>query len=194
MSHAMTVAMYTTEKHDCADTIQRLRSHAQDNGWAVTEYREARLGRRSDRPILKRCLADARTGQIEGLLVGSVKCLGESTGKIMATLADLTGHGVTVRSMQEPAIDTFGECGNAVVGFINTFMRLQSSIRSERIREGMAFSRSRNIHCGRKKLNLDAQRIVEMRQEGLSLRQIAEAQNPKVSIPTIVRTLNSQAA
>jgi DNA invertase Pin-like site-specific DNA recombinase len=194
MSHAMTVALYITDKHNCADMIQSLRRHAQDNGWAVTEYREDKLGRRSDRPMLKRCLAEAKAGRIEGLLVGSVRCLGESAAKIMATLADLTGHGVCVRSMQEPAIDTFAEYGNAVVGVINAFMSLQSSIRSERIREGMAFSRSRNIHCGRRKLNLDVEWIKSMRQAGASLRQIADAQHPKVSIPTIVRILNAQAA
>ena len=130
----------------------------------------------------------------EGLLLVSVRCLAEGAGNIMATLADLSRHDVRFRSIQEPAIDTFAECGNAVVGFISAFTSLQSAITSEKIRDGMAFSRSRNIHCGRQKLNLDSQRIVEMRQEGFSLRQIAEAQNPKVSIPTIVRTLKAQAA
>jgi len=194
MSHAMTVALYTSEKHDCADMIQSLRRHARDNGWMVAEYREAKLGRRSNRPILKRCLADASTGRIDGLLVGSVKCLGESAVKIMATLADLTRHDVKFRSMQEPAIDTFAECGNAVVGLISAFMSLQSAITSEKIRDGMAFSRSQNIHCGRQRLNLDVEAIKSMRQAGASLKQIADAQHPKVSIPTIVRTLKAQAA
>jgi hypothetical protein len=96
--------------------------------------------------------------------------------------------------MQEPAIDTFAECGNVVVGVINAFMSLQSSIRSERIREGMAFSRSKSIHCGRQRLSLDVEGIKSMRQAGASLKQIADAQHPRVSIPTIVRTLKAQAA
>jgi DNA invertase Pin-like site-specific DNA recombinase len=189
----MRIALYTTDRHDNAETISCLRRHALEQGWETVVYRDAKLGRRADHAVLDRCLNDAKVGKIQGLLCWSVDRLStEGAGKVMSILATFVKHELRFRFLND-GFDSF-DGGNAVVGLITSVARTEADLRSQRIKDGMAFARGKNIHCGRRKVNLDVEGIKSMRGAGASLKQIADAQHPKVSIPTIVRTLKAQAA
>ena len=189
----MKIAVFTSARHDNAETTSRLLRHAQEQGWETVEYRDTKIGRRPDFVVLERCLNDAKAGRIQGFLCWSVDRLTtESGGKVMSILARFVEHELPFRFLHD-GIDTLGG-DNAVVGLIASISRMEAELRSQRIKDGMAFSRGKNIHCGRRKLNLDPERIKAMREAGMSLKAIGDAQTPKVSIPTIVRTLQAQAA
>ena len=189
----MKIAVFTTERHDNAETTSRLLRHAHEQGWETVEYRDTKVGRRSDHAALDRCLNDAKAGKIQGFLCWSIDRLSpEGVGKVMSILGRFVEHELPFRFFAD-GIDSF-DGGNAVVGLISSISKMGADLRSQRIKDGMAFSRGKNVHCGRRRVNLDVERIKAMREAGMSLKAIGDAQTPKVSIPTIVRTLKAQAA
>jgi DNA invertase Pin-like site-specific DNA recombinase len=180
----MKIAIFTTERHDNAETTSRLRHHAQEQGWETVEYRDTKLGRRSDHAALDRCLNDGRAGKIQGFLCWSINRLAsEGVGKVMSILARFVEHELPFRFLHD-GVDSFGG-DNAVVGLIASISCMEANLRSQRIKDGMAFSRGKNIHCGRRKLNLDAERIKAMREAGMSLKAIGDAQSPRLVFPLL---------
>src|ERR1035438_1101017 len=95
MSNAMKIAVFTTARHDNAETTSRLRRHAQEQGWETAEYQDTKLGRRADHSVLERCMNDLKAGKVQGFLCWSVDRIStEGVGKAMSILARLVTHGL----------------------------------------------------------------------------------------------------
>ncbi|MDO8934162.1 MAG: recombinase family protein, partial [Rhodocyclaceae bacterium] len=116
-------AVFTTARHDNAETTSRLLRHAHEQGWETVEYRDAKLGRRSDQGVLERCLNDAKAGKIQGFLCYSVDRLStEGVGKVMSILATFVRLELRFRFIKD-GIDSF-DGGNEVVGLIASISRV----------------------------------------------------------------------
>src|ERR1017187_10031521 len=121
----MRIALYTTDRHDNAETISCLRRHALEQGWETVVYRDAKLGRRADHAVLERCLNDAKAGRIQGFLCWSVDRLStEGVGKVMSILARFVEHELRFRFLND-GIDDF-DGGNAVVGLSGSIARMEA--------------------------------------------------------------------
>src|SRR5450759_5926354 len=90
-------------------------------------------------------------------------------------IRDRSEYGVKYRSLQEQYIDSLGGFGDAIIGVIATLAKLELERTSSRIKAGLNTARANSVRLGRPRQIVDQSKLVELRNEGLSLRQIGEA-------------------
>lgn len=95
--------------------------------------------------------------------------------KTMLLLDRLQRAGVRVKSMREPWLDPDSPTYDLLVPIFAWIAKQESVRLGERVRAGMERARSNGKSFGRPRHQIPRQKIVGLRGEGLSLRQIAKA-------------------
>lgn len=124
---------------------------------SVERYKDRLSGRRSDRPGLKRLLADAESGKLSGavLLIWSLDRL--TRGGIAETfqlIGKLGRYGVKIASVREPWLDAGSPTYELLLSLASYFAREETRKISERVKAGLIAARQRGVVCGRPKLEL----------------------------------------
>ena len=140
----------------------------------VHEYVDRISGAKARRPGLDELMRDARRGQFDIVLVWASDRIARSVKHFLEILDELSHLNVEFASFREQ-IDTGGPLGRAVVTIIGVVAELERNLIIERVRAGMRRAKLEGRHIGRQPLELDREAILRDRQQGLSLRQIAEA-------------------
>jgi DNA invertase Pin-like site-specific DNA recombinase len=83
-------------------------------------------------------------------------------------------------------VDTSTPNGRLVFGIFASIAEFERELIRDRVRSGIALARARGKQLGRPKLVVDAQRVYELHQAGLSFRSIAAELG--VSRPTVQAT------
>ena len=163
-------------------------------GWTVVgEYLDQVSGRKADRPELKKALADGRKRKFDVLLFWSIDRLSrEGVLKTLLILNELSSHGVKYRSLQEQWIDSLGAFSDAIIGILATVAKFESDRMSARVRTGLARAKSQGKVLGRPKVVVDRIKLAAMREQGMSLREIAAATGK--SAMTVQRLLKAGVA
>lgn len=158
-------------------------------GWTITKtFLDQASGKRANRPGFLRALESARRREYDLLLFWSLDRLSrEGALKTLTTLRLLSEYGVKYRSLQEQYIDSLGGFGDAIIGVIATLAKLELERTSSRIKAGLNTARANSVRLGRPRQIVDQSKLVELRNEGLSLRQIGEATG--ISAMTVKRLL-----
>jgi len=135
-------------------------------------------------------MKDARKRKFDVLLFWSLDRLTrEGVLKTLLILNQLTGYGVKYRSLQEQWIDSLGAFSDAIVGILATVAKFEADRMSNRVRSGLARARAEGKVLGRPKAVLDRRKLAAMRNEGMSLREIAATTGK--SAMTILRLLKA---
>ncbi len=80
--------------------------------------------------------------------------------------------GIDFVSYQEN-IDTSSPLGSAIFTIISAVAQLERDIIAERVKAGLRKAKENGKKLGRPMLSVDVEKVLQMRSEGLSLRQIA---------------------
>jgi len=146
-------------------------------GWTVvSEFHDQISGRKADRPELKKALEAGRKRKFDVLLFWSLDRLSrQGVLPTLLLLNQLTKYGVKYRSLQEQWIDSLGAFSDAIVGILATVAQFEADRMSSRVRSGLARARAEGKVLGRPKAVLDRQKLMKMRAEGMSLREIGAA-------------------
>jgi DNA invertase Pin-like site-specific DNA recombinase len=172
--------------------LHDLRQMAAQRGYTiVNEYTDRISGAKARRPGLDQMMSDARRCKFDVVLVWASDRIARSTRHFLEVLDELTRLGIEYVSFREQ-IDTGGPLGRAIVVIIGAIAELERSLIVERVRAGMRRARLEGQHIGRPALDLDRQAIVQDRQHGQSLGQIARAHS--VSRATVHRVLREHAS
>jgi DNA invertase Pin-like site-specific DNA recombinase len=168
---------------------RQLHAYAAQMGWTVVgEYLDQVSGRKAIRPQFQAALEDARKRKYDVLLFWSMDRISrEGALKTLQALNMLTEYGVKYRSLQEAYIDTLGPFGDAVVGLIATVAKMEAERTSARVRAGLARVRAQGVELGRRRVIVDRNRLIEMKHQGRSLREIADIVG--ISAMTVQRRL-----
>jgi DNA invertase Pin-like site-specific DNA recombinase len=153
----------------------------------VAEYTDKISGTKAKRPGLDQMMTDARRGRFDVVLVWACDRIARSTRHFLEVLDDLSRLEVEFISFREN-IDTAGPLGRAIIGAI---AELERSLIVERVRAGMRRARLEGQQIGRAPLVLDSTAILQDRQRGQSIRQIARGHS--VSTATVQRVLRKTA-
>jgi DNA invertase Pin-like site-specific DNA recombinase len=116
---------------------------------------------------------DSATRKFDRLLVWKVSRLGRDMREVIATVYELSDLGVTVvpiKSQTGPINSTMGKLLWAIQAW---YAEMENSERSEAIKAGQARVRAEGKHLGRPRRIFYRQRVAELRNQGLSFRQIA---------------------
>ena len=144
-------------------------------------------GARDDRPGLKACLADLRSGDV--LVVWKLDRLGRSLSHLIRIVDELKGRGVAFRSLTE-AIDTNTAHGEFLFNLFGSLAQYERALIKERVTAGLAAARRRGRKGGRPP-TLDperVERIVAALDDGASKASVCRSF--KVPRSTLIDTLH----
>ncbi len=172
------VAIYlrvsTVDQHP-ETQLYDLRNLAAQRGFEVVkEYTDKISGTKARRPGLDQLIADARRRRFDVVLVWAFDRMARSVRHLLETLDELNHLGIEFVSFREN-IDTGGPLGRALVVIIGAIAEIERNLIIERVRAGMRRAKLEGRQIGRRPLDLDRAAILDDRDRGLSLSQVAKA-------------------
>jgi site-specific DNA recombinase len=118
------------------------------DGWELTRrFSDQASGASTERPGLKRALAEARAGRFDLLLVYRVDRFSRSVRGLAQLLEDLDAAGVAFRSATEP-FDTTTPAGRMMVPMLGVFAEFERATIVDRVIAGMERKPARGAWCG----------------------------------------------
>jgi len=140
----------------------------------VREYVDVgESGAKDSRPQLNELMAAARKRQFDAIVVWRFDRFARSTKHLLLALEEFRSLGVQFSSYQEN-IDTTSPLGQALFTIVSAVAQLERDLIRERVSAGIRNARAKGTKFGRPMRAVDPERILQMRGEGQSLRQIAE--------------------
>ena len=116
--------------------------------WEPTRrFSDQASGATTERPELKRALAEARAGRVDLLLVYRVDRFSRSVRGLAQLLEDLDAAGVAFRSATEP-FDTTTPAGRMMVQMLGVFAEFERATIVDRVIAGMERKAARGGWCG----------------------------------------------
>lgn len=171
------VALYcrvSTSDQNCQLQRDELTRYAQARGWAIHAiYEDQMTGRNVNRPQFQQALMDARSRQIDVFLVWKLDRAFRSMKDMVVTLGELGELGVEFVSFKDN-LDLTTSTGKLMTHILGAFAEFEASMIKERVVSGLAAAKRRGVQLGRPK-TVDAEKILRLRQQGQSMRQIAKA-------------------
>src|ERR1019366_557809 len=153
--------------------LRDLRQFAEARGFETTEYVDTGFsGAKQSRPALDRLMDDARKCRFDSVLVWRFDRFARSTKHLLLALEEFRGLGIQFVSYQEN-IDTTSPLGQALFTIVSAVAQLERDLIRERVRAGLRNARGNGKKMGGPKRSVDRERILELKAEGHSLRQIA---------------------
>jgi DNA invertase Pin-like site-specific DNA recombinase len=167
-----------------------LRQMAAQRGYeVVNQYTDRISGAKARRPGLDELMRDARRGRFDVVLVWASDRIARSVKHYLEVLDELNRMNIEFVSFREQ-IDTGGPLGRAIVVIIGAIAELERNLIIERVRAGMRRAKLEGRHIGRRPLDLNREAILQDRQRGHSLGQIAKTY--RISRATVHRVIHEQ--
>jgi putative DNA-invertase from lambdoid prophage Rac len=139
----------------------------------VAVYEEHASALKKVRPRFEAMMNDAHRGAFEVLLVWALDRLGRSmVGNLQAVL-ELDRRGVQVLSVREPWLDTGGPVRPLLVAIFSWVAEQERAQLIARTKAGIERARRRGVHVGRPVARVDVGLARSLREQGLSIRDIA---------------------
>jgi DNA invertase Pin-like site-specific DNA recombinase len=144
-------------------------------GWELHKiYQDQLTGTNSQRPALQTLLADARRRKVDIIVCWKLDRFFRSLKDLVNTLTELNEIGVGFCSFNDPGVDMTTPTGRLLVHLIGAFAEFEASLTRMRCRAGIENARAKGKHLGRPR-RIDRDQVVALRQQGFSLREIANA-------------------
>lgn len=173
----MRIAIYarvSTKDQSCELQLRDLRAYCAARGFeAIREYVDAgQSGAKDSRPELNKLMDDARKRQFDAIVVWRFDRFARSTKHLLLALEEFRSLGIQFISYQEN-IDTSSPLGQALFTIVSAVAQLERDLIRERVSAGIRNARANGKKLGRPKSSVDRERILKLKAEGHSLRQIA---------------------
>lgn len=168
-------ARVSTKDQSCELQLRDLRTYCAARGFqAFGEYVDVgQSGGKDSRPQLNRLMEDARKRRFDTIVVWRFDRFARSTKHLLLALEEFRSLGIQFISYNEN-IDTSSPLGQALFTIVSAVAQLERDLIRERVSAGIRNARAKGRRFGRPMRVVDQDRILQLRAEGLSLRQIAE--------------------
>jgi DNA invertase Pin-like site-specific DNA recombinase len=154
--------------------LSELREYAARRGWEITEeyVDQGVSGSKESRPALNRLMVDAHRRRFDIVACWKIDRFGRSLKHLVTALADLDAYGVAFVSLRDN-IDLSTPTGRLMFAVIGAMAEFELSLTKERVKCGLVNARANGKQLGRPRRVVDRDRILAMKAEGVSLREIA---------------------
>jgi DNA invertase Pin-like site-specific DNA recombinase len=171
--------------------LRELCEYCERRGWQIAgEYVDAGMsGAKDSRPELNRLLADAHRRRFDAVVVWKFDRFARSVSHLLRALETFNSLGVAFVSLSEQ-IDTSTPTGKMIFTVLGAVAELERSLIAERVRAGLRNARAKGKRLGRPPVCVDTSRVAQLRGEGWSIREIAEALG--VSRSLVHKTLSNR--
>ena len=173
----MRVAIYarvSTKDQSCELRIRDLRAYCAARGFEpAREYIDVgQSGAKEFRPELNKLMEDARERRFDAIVVWRFDRFARSTKHLLLALEEFRSLGIQFISYQEN-MDTSSPLGQALFTIVSAVAQLERDLIRERVSAGLRNARANGKKLGRPKSAVGRERILELKAQGRSLRQIA---------------------
>src|ERR1700691_195509 len=167
-------ARVSTKDQSCELQVRDLRAYCAARGFdLVREYVDVgQSGAKDSRPELNKLMDDARKRQFDAIVVWRFDRFARSTKHLLTALEEFRSLGIQFISYQEN-VDTSTPLGQALFTIVSAVAQLERELIRERVSAGIRNARANGKKLGRPKSAVDPERILKLKTEGHSLRQIA---------------------
>jgi DNA invertase Pin-like site-specific DNA recombinase len=167
-------ARVSTKDQSCELQIRDLRTYCAARGFElVREYVDVgQSGAKDSRPELNKLMDDARKRQFDAIVVWRFDRFARSTKHLLAALEEFRGLGIQFISYQEN-VDTSTPLGQALFTIVSAVAQLERELIRERVTAGIRNARANGKQLGRPKTFVDRAQVLQLREQGHSLQQIA---------------------
>lgn len=174
----MRVAIYvrvSTTDQSVEMQLADLQSYCAQRGFTISrEYCDHGIsGTKERRPALDELMADARKRKFDAVLVWRFDRFARSTKHLVTSLEEFQHLGIAFVSFHENA-DTGSPLGKAMFTIVAAIAELERNIIVERIKGGLRRAKAMGRKIGRPGLQINTERIMSLKREGLSVRSIAK--------------------
>jgi DNA invertase Pin-like site-specific DNA recombinase len=168
-------ARVSTKDQSCELQLRDLRAYCAARGFnLIGEYVDVgQSGAKDSRPELDKLMGDARKRQFDAVVVWRFDRFARSTKHLLAALEEFRSLGIQFISYQEN-MDTTSALGQALFVIVAAVAELERNLIRERVNAGLRNARANGRRLGRPTCAVDRDRILQLKTEGQSLRQIAE--------------------
>ena len=176
--HALRVAIYmrvSTPEQSVEMQRADMQAYCAQRGFTIfREYSDTGIsGTKERRPALDELMADARKRKFDAVLVWRFDRFARSTKHLVTSLEEFQHLGIAFVSFQEN-VDTTSPLGKAMFTIISAIAELERNIIVERIKGGLRRAKAMGKRIGRPGLQMDTERIMNLKTQGLSIRAIAK--------------------
>jgi DNA invertase Pin-like site-specific DNA recombinase len=194
----MKIALYarvsTADKgQDPEMQLRELREYCERRQWTITnEFVDIGVsGSKDSRPQLNKLMAGAKQRQFDTVLVWKLDRFGRSLKHLVSGLGEFEALGISFVSLRD-SFDLPTPAGRLMFNMVASFAEFERDLIRERVKAGIANRRAKGLRVGRKPVSLDSVRLLALRSQGQTIREIAEALG--VSRSLVHKTLSEVAA
>jgi len=190
------IALYcrvSTTDQSTDSQLLDLRRYVSDRGWQTfREYCDNGIsGTKDSRPALNQLMGDAKKRKFDAVLVWRFDRFARSTRHLINALEEFKNLGIDFVSYQEN-IDTSSPLGGAIFTILGAVAQLERDIIAERVKAGLRNAVESGKRLGRPKVQVDVEKMRQMRSEGMSLRAIAKTTGvSRTTVSSILATVES---
>jgi DNA invertase Pin-like site-specific DNA recombinase len=174
-------ARVSTLEQNCGVQLEELRRYARQRFSRITEFVDIGVsGTQRHRPQLDALMQGARKRLFDAVIVWKFDRFGRSLKHLLDSLEEFHALGIDFISLTE-GVDTTTPAGQLLFGIFGAVGQFERDLIVERVRAGIAHARSQGKQIGRPRVHVDADQVVRLRGEGMSLRRIARQLDIPVS-------------
>jgi DNA invertase Pin-like site-specific DNA recombinase len=177
---AIYVRVSTVDKgQDAENQLRELRQFVSSkvaDGWTLTgEYVDQASGKTANRGEFQRLFRDAAERRFDLVLFWSLdRFTREGALETLQHLQRLTSNGVDWWSFKEEYLRSIGPFRDAVLSILATIAKQERVRMSERVKAGLDRAKAQGKVVGWPKVVIDRDRVVQLRDQGLSHWQICQ--------------------
>ncbi len=187
----MKVGIYarcSTNKQDLDMQLFDLRAFCKRNGYKTyKEYTDVESGSKEQRNGLNQLMEDAHKKLFDIVLVWRFDRFSRSLKQLITSLEYLKNKGIKFISFNDN-IDTTTPTGELMFNMIGSFAQFERRIIQERVKAGLRKAKAKGKKLGRPKKNINKFKVLQLRSEGLTYRDIGKKLNISyVTIGNIIK-------
>ena len=172
------VAIYvrvSTKEQSVEMQLNDLERYSKERGLNVFKvYQDDGIsGTKDNRPGLSQLMNDTRKRKFDVVLVWRFDRFARSTKHLVDALYEFRNLGIDFISYQEN-IDTSSPLGEAIFTIISAMSKLERDIIAERVKGGLRKAKASGKRLGRPESEVDVNKVIEYKEQGKSIREIAK--------------------
>lgn len=177
MPKPLRAALYlrvSTTDQTTDNQLPDLQALADRRGFEIVQMFSENISAVKTRPEFERMLKAGHRGKFDVLMVWSLDRLHRSMTGALSTVLELDRLGVQLVSHKETWLDTGGPVRGLLVAICGWVAEQERLRIGDRTKAGLDRARRRGVRLGRPRIDVDHDRLLALRAEGMSVRAIAK--------------------